>query len=49
MNGEAVERWAPYLNNHRVTVFTDNSAAAFIGNKGYSKHPVLCKLYIHVP
>ena len=40
MIGESVQHWAKRLSNHRVVVFTDNSAAAFIGNKGCSKHPV---------
>ena len=38
--GECVQHWAKCLSNHRVVVFTDNSAAAFIGNNGCSKHPV---------
>ena len=38
--GDCVQHWAKRLSNHRVVVFTDNLAAAFIGNKGCSKHPV---------
>ena len=39
MIGEAVKHWARHLSNHRVVIFTDNSSAAFMGNKGTSRHP----------
>ena len=43
MIGEAVHHWARQLANHRVVIFTDNISAAFMGNKGTSRHPVAMK------
>lgn len=41
---ETVCHWAPKYPGHHLSMLTDNQAALYIINKGYSKHPVAASL-----
>jgi len=41
---DAVHYWAPQFVNHHFNILTDNQAAVYMVNKGYSRHPVAAAL-----
>lgn len=41
---EAVHYWAPQFEGHHLSILTDNQAAAYMINKGYSKHHIAATL-----